>query len=297
MSDLEKPASIRFVTNGKRGNTDLTTALVAIQVESLFDRLPKYFRTRENDEAAEVEDAERTKSRTADWLITPFTTEWRYKVKAPLGFKLRALPSDRDEKVGTLSFIQKYSANPEGTIVEAVLRVENTDARMRVQEARALREAVLKARAADPIFVPFDNVWHSLISAGKMKEGLAAYREVAAKHPKEALHRVQLAQALITAGLGEEARRVASESTTLEPNSALAQSTLGMVLKHDLIGRLLKKGMDHDGAIAAYQKAIALDPKDKETRANLALLLEYDADGTRYSERARLKEAGRFYVN
>jgi hypothetical protein len=167
LSDLEKPASIRFVTNGKRGNTDLTTALVAIQVESLFDRLPKYFRTRENDEAAEVQDAERTKSRTADWLITPFTTEWRYKVKVPLGFKLRALPSDRDEKVGTLSFIQKYSANPEGTIVEAVLRVENTDARMRVQEARALREAVLKARAADPIFVPFDNVWHSLIFSGQ----------------------------------------------------------------------------------------------------------------------------------
>ena len=102
---------------------------------------------------------------------------------------------------------------------------------------------------------------------------------------------MQLAQALITAGLGEQARRVASESTALEPNSALAQSTLGMVLKHDLIGRVLKKGMDYDGAIAAYRKAIALDPKDKETRANLALLLEYDADGTRYGEKARLKEA------
>jgi len=34
-----------------------------------------------------------------------------------------------------------------------------------------------------------------------------------------------------------------------------------MVLKHDLIGRVLKKGMDYDGAIAAYRKAIALDPK------------------------------------
>src|SRR5439155_3023549 len=61
--------------------------------------------------------------------------------------------------------------------------------------------------------------------------------------------------------------------------------------KHDLIGRLEKKGMDYDGAVAAYRKALTLDPKDKETRANLALLLEYDADGTRYSEKANLKKA------
>ena len=49
--------------------------------------------------------------------------------------------------------------------------------------------------------------------------------------------------------------------------------------------------MDYEGAVAAYKKAIALDPKDKETRANLGMLLEYDAEGTRYSEKARLKEA------
>ena len=103
--------------------------------------------------------------------------------------------------------------------------------------------------------------------------------------------RAAFAQALLTAGLGEEARLVAMEGTVLEPNSALAQSTLGMALKHDLIGRPLKKGMDYDGADAAYRKAISLDPKDKGTRANLALLLEYDEDGTRYSEKARLKEA------
>jgi transglutaminase-like putative cysteine protease len=59
LSDLEKPASIRFVTKGKRGNTDLNTALVAIRVESLFDHLPKYFRTKENDEAPEAGDSEK----------------------------------------------------------------------------------------------------------------------------------------------------------------------------------------------------------------------------------------------
>ena len=175
--------------------------------------------------------------------------------------------------------------------MEAVLRVENTNNRMTVQQAKDLRDAVLRARNADPIFITFDNVGYALISAGKIKEGLAAFRQIAAQHPKEALHKVQLAQALLTAGLGEEARKVALEATTLEPSSALAFSNLGMVLKHDLIGRVQKRGMDLDGAVTAYRKAITLDPKDKETRANLAILLEYDPDGTRYGEHASLKDA------
>jgi len=291
LADLDKPASIRFISKGRRGNTDVNTALVAIRVEALFDRFPQYFRTRENEETPPTEESEKPKARTADWLITPFTTEWHYKITAPPGFRLRALPSDKDEKVDTVSFTQKYSANSEGTIVEARFRVENTNARMTVQQAKNLRDAVVKARDADPIFVSFDLVGHSLIAAGKIKEGLAAYRELAAQHPKEALHRVQLAQALLTAGLGEQARIVALEATNLEPTSALAHSTLAMVLKHDLIGRPIESGMDYEGAIAAYKKAIALDPKDKETRANLGMLLEYDAEGTRYSEKARLKEA------
>jgi tetratricopeptide (TPR) repeat protein len=162
---------------------------------------------------------------------------------------------------------------------------------MTVQQAKNLRDAVVKAREADAIFITFDNVGYALISAGKIKEGLAAYRQIAAQHPKEALHRVQMAQALLKAGLGEQARSVALQAATLEPSSAVAFSTLGLVLKNDLIGRPVEKGMDYEGAIAAYRKAIALDPKDKETRANLALLLEYDAGGTRYGEHARLKEA------
>src|SRR5205823_1057651 len=136
-----------------------------------------------------------------------------------------------------------------------------------------------------------DHAGHSLIVAGKIKEGLAAYRQVATQHPKEALHKVQLAQALLSAGLGEQARALAKEATLREPGSALAFSTLGWVLEHDLIGRTLKKGMDYEGAIAAHRKAIALDPKDTQARATLALMLEYGPDGIRYAENARLKEA------
>jgi tetratricopeptide (TPR) repeat protein len=291
LSDLDKPSSVKFVTKGKRGNTDLTTALAVIRTETLFERLPQYFRTKETEHSGESEQSERPKPRTADWLITPFTTEWKYRVTAPIGFRLRALPSGKSEQIDTLGFTQTYSSNSDGTIVEAVLRVENNNTRITVQQAKALREAVLKSRSADPILITFDHVGHSLISAGKIKEGLAAYRQIAGQHPKEALHKVQLAGALLDAGLGQQARIVATEATALDPKSALAFSTLGRILKNDLIGRPVKKGMDYEGAITAYKKAISLDPKDRETRANLALLLEYAPDGTRYSENARLKEA------
>jgi tetratricopeptide (TPR) repeat protein len=291
LSDLEKPASVKFITKGRRGTTDLTSATMAIRLEDLFESLPKYFKTKEEDKTADSESSDKPKPRTADWWITPFTTEWRYKVTAPLGFKVRAVPSDKDEKVGTLSFTQKYSTNQEGTMVEAVLRVENDRTRLTVDQAMELRDAVVRARNSDAIFITFDHVGHSLLLSGKIKEGLAAYEQVAALHPKEALHKVQLAEALLMAGLAEESRRVAREGTALEPGSALGFSTLAEVLKNDLIGRPLKKGMDYAGAVAAYRKAVTLDPKDKEMRANLALLLEYDEDGTRYSDKALLKEA------
>jgi len=296
LSDLDKPGSIKFVTKGKRGSTDLTNAVVAIRTEALFERLPKYFKTPEenqkasSEQAAQVED-EKPQPRTVDWRLTPFASEWRYEINAPVGFKVRALPHDKHDKVNVLTFNQEYSVNPDGTVVKAVLRVECTTTRMTVEEAKGLRDAVVKARNADPIFITFDSVGQSLIAEGKIKEGLAAYRELAVQHPKEALHKVQLARALLTAGLGEQARVEAQAATAVEPTSALAFSTLGLVLKHDQIGRPLEKGMDFEGSVAAYRKTITLDTADKETRAELGILLEYDADGTRYSENAHLKDA------
>jgi len=295
LSDLEKSPAIKFVAKGRRGTTELDHAVVAIRVEGLFDRLPSYFRTPEDKQAKAQEsgdsDSEQSPTRTADWQINPFGTEWHYKIAAPLGFKIRSLPPDKSEQIDSIHFTQSYSANSDGTEVEAVLRVESSVTRMNVEQAKQLRDAVVKARNSDPILITFDHVGESLIAAGKIKEGLAAYRKIATQHPKEALHQVQLSQALLSVGLGDEARIAARKAISLEPTSALAFSTLGSALKSDRIGRVLKKGMDYEEAVAAYKKSIVLDPKDKDTRANLALLLEYDLDGTRYSEKAHLKEA------
>ncbi|HJX83680.1 MAG TPA: tetratricopeptide repeat protein, partial [Candidatus Angelobacter sp.] len=288
-ADLEKPFLLTFVATGNRGYTELNNASVAIRIESLFDRLPAYF-TAEEDESEDSASKTNTKPRTVDWQITPFVTEWRYVIKAPVGFKIRALPPDKDEPLGSARFTEKYSTNQSGD-VEATLRFDSGKARLAVGEAKALREAILKASKSDAIIITFDQIGYALLSAGKVKEAIAAFEQLATQHPKEALHKIQLAQVLMEAGLGEKARTLARQATFLEPNSAQAFSTLAAVMKHDLIGRSLKKGFDYEAALAAYRKAKQLDAKDKDVRLNLAFLLEYDPDGVRYGPKAHLEEA------
>lgn len=295
-SDLEKPFTVTYTAKGRRGFTDRENAVVYIYRTALFNTLPDYFATPEEAKKPDTEQKESTthkKPRQFDWQFFPFVTEWRYKVEAPPGFKLRALPADKEENLGTARLIQKFSSNPEGTLAEAVLRFESGKGRLTVTEAAALRDAVVKAREGDAIVITFDQVGYSLLTAGKVREALAAYKQIAAQHPKEALHKVQLAYAYLTAGLGDKARLTAKEAVALEPNSANAYATLGWMLQHDLIGRRFGKGFDYQAALEAYRKALQLDPKEsdqqnKGVRADYAILLEHDADGTRYSEKARL---------
>ena len=293
-TDLNKPFVLTFAAKGRRGFTEIENSQVYIPYAAIFDDLPNFFLTKEekNEEKNKEESDDPTsKPRTVDWVITPFVTEWHYKITVPPGFKLRALPAIKDELLGTAHFSQKYSSNQDGTVVEAVLRFDSGKGRLTVQEANALRDAIVNARAADGISISFDQIGYSLLSAGKIKEALSLDRQLVADHPREALHRVRLALALLSAGLGEKARAMMKEAAALDPKSPQVFEYQGWILEHDPIGRLRAKGFDYDGALAAFRKAKQLDPKVKAARADLAILLEYDADGVRYGKNAHLDEA------
>ena len=57
------------------------------------------------------------------------------------------------------------------------------------------------------------------------------------------------------------------------------------------MGRKFRPGSDYVGAEAAFRSAVKLDPDDKATVANLAILLEHNRDGLRYGPGSNLKEA------
>jgi tetratricopeptide (TPR) repeat protein len=86
----------------------------------------------------------------------------------------------------------------------------------------------------------------------------------------------------------EAALDEAQRAQQLGPDSPLVWNNLGMVW--------LRSG-DWNIAEAekALRKAVELDPEDELSRTNLAILLEYNANGWRYGNGARLDEAFAVY--
>jgi transglutaminase-like putative cysteine protease/tetratricopeptide (TPR) repeat protein len=302
-SDLDKPFTVTFTAKGRRGFSSRENAVVYIDPSNLMEGLPDYFETSEEErkeqQASDDEDnqgSDPAKPRKFDWQFYPFVHEWHYKITAPQGFKLRALPPNKEEQMGSAHYSQTFTGNAAGTVAEAVLRFDSGKSRLTVEEGKKLRDAIVKARDADAIVITFDQVGYALLNQGKVRESLAAYQELSALHPKEALHKIQLAYAYLNAGLGDKARALAKQATVLEPNSADAFSTLGWIMEHDLIARRFGRGFDYQAAVEAYRKARELDPKEtdprnKGTQADYAMLLEYDAEGDRYSEKSHMEQA------
>src|SRR6185437_9019698 len=231
------------------------------------------------------------KQRTADYqLPSPFITEWDYKIVPPAGFQPKPLPRDTTISLGPAVLTEEYSSDKDN-VVHAVLRFDTVKGRYTVAEADALRAKVAELRNSEAIMIYFEPIAEALLSQGKFAEGFHEYRHLIALNPKEAVHHLQIAQALLLAGMGETARQEAETAVKLEPNSALAEKTLGQILEYDSVGRKTRPGSDYAGAEAALRAAIRLDPDDKSTVGDLALLLEYNHEGMRYGPGANLKEA------
>jgi len=279
--------------SAKRGSTDLQTAVVAIRLESIFNRLPSTLREREKDtdKTTAVAQDKPKKTRTADYqLPESFVTEWQYNIFPPPGFRLKPLPPDLKLSLGPALLTENFSADEHG-VVHATIKFDTVKRRLSISEAHQMRDKVADLRDGSPIFIYFEPVAQALLNEGKVRESFQAYRELIELHPNEAVHHLQMAQALLTAGMGQAARDEARRAVKLQPGSALAQKTLAEILECDLVGRKLRPGGDYAGAEAAFREANKLDPDDTLVRGNLAIFLEYNHEGDRYGPGAKLKES------
>ncbi len=299
--DFSKPFALKLdMAEAKRGNTLIDDAAVAIPFTSLFYRLPEWFRTDPNpngDKLTPQQEEDQKKAvlaRVSEYEVHPQATEWRYKITPPIGFVLRALPEDKSTNMGPAKFTQHYEADAQG-VITAMLRFETGKTQYSVDEALALRDAILATYKQDMIMLLFDQAGSKLKAAGKIREALATDRALIDRYPKEALHHAQIAYVFLQAGMGDKARVEAQAATQLDPKSAAAFKTLGWVCQFNEIGVQYARGFDLDCAIDAYKKAGELDPDDTNSMLNLAILNEYGHDGERYTSDAHYADAIRLY--
>src|SRR6267378_2873163 len=227
-------------------------------------------------------------------LQEAFVNEWQYRFFPPLGFQAKPLPPRVKMALGPAILTEEFSMEGDGS-VKAVLQFDTVKRRLTAEEAKELREKVVSLREGPAILVYFEPTTQALMNQGKMREAFQASRDFIARHPKEAVHHLQRAKILLSAGMGEAAREEARTAVKLEPLSALAQKTLAEILEYDLVGRQYRRGSDFAGAEAAFRAAKKLDPEDKEIVGNLAILLEYNHEGERYGPGAKMKEAAAEY--
>jgi transglutaminase-like putative cysteine protease/tetratricopeptide (TPR) repeat protein len=286
-TDFSKPYSMSLeMKDAPVGFTDLHTSAVGIKVSNIASRLPSYF----DDRLKEEESVTESDARTADVVFEPFVTEWRYRIRPPLGFQARKLPADSVQNLGPARLASEFRVAADGT-VNATWRFDTLKRRYTPAETTALLAALRELKDAETQLISFDQVGVALRADGDFKGALRANDELVVKYPRKAVHRLRSATALLEAGLGTRAQKEALAATKLEPKSALAWKTLGWMLQHDAVGRRFGEGFDRAGALAAYHKAQVLEPDNADISADLAVLLEHDAFGVRYSPKSDLDEA------
>jgi tetratricopeptide (TPR) repeat protein/transglutaminase-like putative cysteine protease len=292
-TDLNKPLEIRLEAGeAGRAVTDLREAVVAVSLDTLWNGLPYFLRdTQPPPKAAKDAPPERTNDIV---LYQPYVQELRYHVVPPPGFKARPLPRNETIPFGPASFKKEYALREDGSIT-AVFSFDCVKSRYTPAEGKELRAALMKNRGDGIAFLKFFQVGTSLLEAGRVKEALSEYRAMSTAHPDKALYRSHISLALLAGGLGDAARQEARRATELQPDFHVSHEVLGWVLQHDLLGRRFEKGWDPKGSEAAYRRALELKPDVLGISLNLGIMLEVDADGTRYGSLPRLEEAIKVY--
>ena len=293
-SDFEHPFLLTVAADkSSRGNSSLVDAVVVIFPNATITGLPPWFSSQLPAEGPDVSaDAKRElelerQSRPASFAVRPFIYEQRTRILVPAGFTPRSLPANKTTQLGPATLTETYlSTEPkpgEPGVVEVRFRFNSGVSTLTADQAVALHTAVLDLNKRDYVGIYFDQAGARELTAGHIREALAIDRKLIAARPDDALHHLQLARALLDAGIGDEAQAEALRATQLDPKLSAAFAQYAWTLEHNALGERFGKGFDLHAAIAAYNRAIELDPDDIEPRMDLAILKEFDARGERYA--------------
>ncbi|WP_242347067.1 DUF3857 domain-containing protein, partial [Anaeromyxobacter terrae] len=275
LDDPSAPLAVRVEADesalAETGDED---ALVPVGAAPVLEPLPAFLTAAREGEAAP------SPRRDDVALSLPYRWEIRYRVFPPDGFRARRLPEDGVERFGPATLTRRFAAGKDGTVT-ATYVFDTGGRRLAAADADTLAARARALAGGEPERIALERTASALLADGQVKEGLAELRRLCAAHPREAMHPLHLALALLELGDGEGAAEEARRGIALEPARAWGYRVLGWILEHDAVGRRFGHGYDRAGALAAYRRAAELDPRHAGGRAALAELLSRGAAGVR----------------
>jgi transglutaminase-like putative cysteine protease/tetratricopeptide (TPR) repeat protein len=282
--DLSKPFQVKLeaLTAGMSETSDVDASVVLnswAMTQGLRRLVPTSY-DRSGKEAAPARKSELL------WH-QPYATEWRYRIHGPFGFLPRPLPESRRFEFGPALLTQSFAKEADGTVT-ATFHFESGKRRWTAEEVENARQSLEAYGKTPPVTITFDQEGEAHLAAQRYKEAIQSFRALAKAQPDRGVPHSRLAQALLKAGLGDLAREEARKGCAMEPGAVYTHRMLGWIYLHDRFNRRYHEGWDYEGALAAFRKAKAVDPMDRLSRINLAILLEYNSQGERFGPGAKL---------
>ena len=283
--DLSKPFRLTVdVANARVGSIRNGEGTVSIPLRPLIS-VP---------EALNPDPKEPQKKRVHDFYFpAPLSVECRYRIILPQGYAARTLPANETKHLGSVTLTEEFGTQSDGVLF-ANLRFDSGKRRLTPAEFEETRREIGSV-IDKSVMIGITSAGQSKLSAGDIRGALGEFRALAAAHPKEARHHIEISRALLAGGLGEAARDEARRAVALEPSSAPTHAVLAAAYEHDLLGRYLHQGCDLAAAVAEMKTAVELDPRELAWRASLAELYTFGVEGARFGRNARLQDAITIY--
>lgn len=300
--DLTAAFQVSFEAERVNHGVNRPTFSLSLAPETILEDVPwplRMYGPRRKPGGEAGEDKEDGWKRTAPvQFLRPFVKELRCRVMLPVGFVAPKLPEPFSKQFGPAAVSASFAAESENLIV-ATFRFDSGSGRLSADEANALRTFLGQLHSGSDrawlVAIDLEHTPSQHIAQGRVREGLAEYQRLLAKHPAEMEIRTLYVEGLEAAGMGAAAREEARRATELDPKSSSAWQSLGYARMHDDFGRFMGPGNDPLAAEAALRKALEIDPKFHVARWNLAVTLEYGSGPRRYVPGPRLKEAAEHY--